>query len=415
MPLSSKQRQAILESTARVNIFEGPVRSGKTHAANLRLAEYVYNFARHQMAHGLITGKTQETAESNVVDQLLAWFPGAAKYVKGRLTLFGHYARVCGVNDAAAEGRIRGSTYIYWYADELTLYPQSFFDMGRTRLSPPGAVALGTCNPDSPYHYLKREWIDKRAERDCKVFSFVIDDNPSLTPDYVVSLKRDYTGVFYQRFILGRWVIASGVIYDCWDEQRNECAGVPGRTEAVIVSVDYAVTNPTVFGKQCYCRGVWYRADEYYWDSEREKRRKTDDEYADDFDAFCGSDVPEAVVMDPSAASLALVLVNRGYNVVLANNEVILGIRTLSTMIARGEYKAVADKCPDFLRERAQYVWDPKAALRGIDAPLKQNDHAMDDARYFAMHVAGPEKLPSIRNYGETGGRFDHLVKEMMG
>lgn len=415
MPLSRKQIQSIVGSVARVNIFEGPVRSGKTMSANLRTAEFTYHVARHQRELGLITGKTQETAEANVVNPLLAWFPSHARYVKGRLTLFGHEARVCGVNDAAAEGRIRGGTFIYWYADEVTLYPQNFFDMGRTRLSPPGALALATCNPDSPYHYIKREWIDKQHERDCKVFSFVIDDNPSLTPEYVESLKRDYTGVFYDRFILGKWVIASGLIYGCWDERRNECAGVPGRAEAIIVSVDYGVTNPTVFGKHCYCRGTWYRSEEYYWDSEREKRRKTDDEYADDFDKFCGRDVPEAVIVDPSAASLALALENRGYNVVPANNDVVLGIRTLSTMMARGEYKVVAAACPDFLRERAQYVWDPKAALRGIDAPLKVNDHAMDDARYFAMYVAGPEKIPAVHEYGTTGGRFDHIIREMMG
>ena len=245
--------------------------------------------------------------------------------------------------------------------------------------------------------------------------SFVIDDNPALTPEYVESLKRDYTGGFYDRFILGKWVIASGLIYGCWDERRNECAGVPGRAEAIIVSVDYGVTNPTVFGKHCYCRGTWYRSEEYYWDSEREKRRKTDDEYADDFDKFCGRDVPEAVIVDPSAASLALALENRGYNVVPANNDVVLGIRTLSPMMARGEYKVVAAACPDFLRERAQYVWDPKAALRGIDAPLKVNDHAMDDARYFAMYVAGPEKIPAVHEYGTTGGRYDHVIREMLG
>lgn len=414
MGLSPKQRQSIIGSTARVNIFEGPVRSGKTLAGNLRFAEFAYHVGRTQRHNSLITGKTQETAEANVVNDLLAMFPGNTSYVKGMLTLFGHRCRVCGVNDAAAEGRIRGGTYIGWYADEVTLYPKSFFDMGRTRLSPSRAMMLGTCNPDSPYHYLKTEWIDQQNGRDCKVFSFVIDDNPSLTPEFVESLKRDYTGLFYQRFIDGKWCVAHGVIYDCWD-QRNECQAMPGNAELIVVSSDYGVNNPTTFGMHCLCRGAWYRTKEYYWDSEREKRRKTDEEYAADFDNFCGKAMPDAVVVDPSATSWALLLERRGYNVVLANNDVVPGIRTLSSMMARGQYKAMTPACPDFMRERGLYVWDSKASLRGIDSPLKQNDHTMDDARYFAMYVAGPEteSYPVAFDTRSRGGKYDHILREM--
>ena len=129
--------------------------------------------------------------------------------------LFGRKVYFEGVNDIRAENKIRGLTLDGAYCDELTLFSEDFFAMLLSRLSKPGAKLFATTNPDSPYHWLKVNYIDAAEKRGLSLLflNFLLEDNTTLDAEYVENLKKEYTGVFYDRFILGRWVVAEGLIY----------------------------------------------------------------------------------------------------------------------------------------------------------------------------------------------------------
>jgi PBSX family phage terminase large subunit len=263
--------------------------------------------------------------------------------------------------------------------------------MGLSRLSLPGARFFGTTNPDSPYHWLKTDYLDRRHELNMRVFHFNLEDNVNLDPAYVTELKKEYTGLWYKRFILGLWVLAEGVVYDMWNDDTHAIRplvsgpnGDPKRFQRHIVAVDYGTHNPTVFGLFGYdgTGPPAYMIKEYYYDSEKKGRQKTDSEYADDFKTFLGGIRPVAIYVDPSAASFIAELRKRGYTVMEARNDVIDGIRFVSQLISNGLFYVYRAECPNTLKEFASYIWDEKSIKAGVDKPVKQFDHCMDMIRY---------------------------------
>ena len=153
------------------------------------------------------------------------------------------------------------------------------------------------------------------------------------------------------------------------------------------ISCDYGTINPASFGLWGLREGVWYRVAEYYYDSRREGRQKTDREYARELERLAGGRTIRQVVVDPSAASFIEVLRRDGWNVVKAKNDVLSGIRTTAQLLLNGTL-VICDTCTDSIREFGLYRWEEDTAR---DRVRKQDDHAMDDIRYFAATVAAPE------------------------
>ncbi|GAB7388987.1 hypothetical protein BSNK01_28250 [Bacillaceae bacterium] len=219
----------------------------------------------------------------------------------------------------------------------------------------------------------------------------------NLSPEYVEDLKREYSGLWYKRFVLGLWVQAEGAVYDMWDEEKHVEDEIPAPHEARLVycGVDYGTTNPCAFLLVSLAGDTWYVHCEYYHDSRSVGRQKTDAEYSRDLANFLADlkrRVP--VIVDPSAASFIEQLHRDGFIVWEADNSVLDGIRSVSTLLSEGRLK-VHQSCRNLIREFSAYVWDEKAQKRGEDKPLKENDHALDALRYVIWtHMNAP--IPSI-------------------
>ena len=389
---SDKSIMSIIRSTARVNLWEGSVRSAKTIASICRWIEYVKNEAPEGLL--VMIGRTQGTIQRNVIDVITDMLgTNDAYFLRGsdEFYLLGRKIVVLGANDERAKEKIQGSTIVGAYGDEVALWPESFYSMLLSRLSVKGAKFFGTTNPDSPYHWLKMNFIDRAHELDMLVFHFTLDDNPTLDPAYVENLKKEYTGLWYKRYILGLWVRADGTIYDMWDEAKHSgdvsaILRARGRTQfqRYFTATDYGTNNPCTFGLYGYDGGAppVYLVKEYYYDSKKAGRQKTDSEYGADFVNFIQGIRPiVANYVDPSAASFMAELRKRGVPTTPAKNEVLDGIRFVGSMLHNGLY-LVDKRCSMTIKEYAGYVWDEKAQKRGEDAPLKTNDHAMDRDRY---------------------------------
>lgn len=392
--------ESILDSTARLNIWHGPVRSGKTVTSLQRWVEYV---VREAPTGGLLVmiGKTEAALERNILKPLADALGRDFRYSMGRHAawLAGREIVLLGANDERAESKIRGATFAGVYGDELTLWPEGFFRMTLSRLSVRNAKLFGTTNPDGPYHWLKRDFIDRRGELDLAAFTWPLEANTTLDPAYVASLKAEYGigTLWYRRFIDGQWVAAEGAVYDFFNEDEHVIPEAPAAPERLFLSIDYGTSNATSAGLYgawsrplpCGLRAV--RLDGYYYDGRATGRQKTDAEYADDLEAKFGALKSQLVViLDPSAASFRAELRRRGWRVRDAVNDVIDGIRTQARMLRAGEYKLVnVPGNRQAISDYGAYLWDSKAQARGEDKPLKQNDHTKDDERYFLHTVFG--------------------------
>jgi PBSX family phage terminase large subunit len=382
--LSDKQIDAFQQSDARINIFEGPVRAGKSYIALLRWLEFCRNGPEGPL---IICGRTDKTIKRNIIGPLQDLVGVKVQYSigKGEVRLYDRIMYVVGANDDRAEAKIRGSEFAGALLDEVSLLPENFFKMLLSRLSIPGAQLFASTNPDSPYHWVKRDFIDRENELDLKVFSFHIRDNPSLGEKYIADLSAEYQGLWHKRYILGEWVLADGAVYDFFDDKIHIIPMPNSPATYYIVGVDYGTTNPCAFALIGYNAGsypnMWLEK-EYYYDSRRELRQKSDYEYALDMEEFIKGYNVKSIYIDPSAASFKQELKRNGiYNVIDAKNDVIPGIRFQAQLLSNGTYK-ICSNCIETIKEYRNYLWDSKASEKGEDKPIKQFDHAMDSQRY---------------------------------
>jgi len=384
-----------------INILEGSVRSGKTVAMIPKWLNYIMTGPPGLL---IMTGVSKDTIYDNVLndmfdtlgenhykynrqsgDLLVSWADADGEHVR-RL-------KIVGAKDDGSERYIRGKTLAGAYCDELTLMPERFFKQLLNRLSIQGAKLYATTNPDSPAHYLYKEYItseEKLKSGLVKVIHFGLDDNPNLGEEYKTNIRSSYSGMWFKRMILGLWVLAEGVIYDMFDEERH-CIK-PGEWNNTLksrcrryIACDYGTKNPMVF-LDIYDDGdhIWI-PDMYYWDSKKEQRQKTDKEYGDDLERFVGDELPDFVVIDPSAASFKLECQGRGFRVKDADNSVNDGIRIVAKLLTQGKIHISRENCQPLIEEFQAYVWDEIAARRGEEKPVKQYDHACDSLRYFCM------------------------------
>jgi PBSX family phage terminase large subunit len=378
-----------------INILEGAVRSGKTWCLHPKA---LYCCCYNVGGRKIITGVSKQSIHNNVLHDLFE-IVGSRNYnynrSTGQLRLFDCEWLIVGAKDEASERYIRGLTVGVALCDEVSLMPQSFFQMLLSRMSPQGARLYGTTNPDNPYHWLKTEYLDNpelKAQRILWSDHFTMADNPNLTAEFVESQKRLYTGFFYKRFIEGLWIIAEGAIYkDSWSEAllydlKDEPIGLraQGGHQQRIIAIDYGTTNPMVF-LDIYDDGrLFWVAREYYWDSTIEMRQKTDAEYADDLSEFIGLRSAAKVIIDPSAASFKAEMTKRGIWHVDAEDDVNEGIRVSSMVLNQKLVRFCRQTAPKTIQEIQAYAWDPKAVQHGEEKPLKTHDHGPDAFRYFA-------------------------------
>lgn len=398
-PMGPKQLLSIADSQARVNIWEGAVRSGKTVASLLRWLMFVANAPLG--GELVMIGRTRETIHRNLftvlqnpdlfgeLAQQVQYTPGAPM-----ATILGRKVHVIGANDIAAETKIRGLTVAGAYVDEITILPKVFWDQLVARMSVVGAKLFGTTNPDSPSHWLKAEWLG-RNDPAIRSWHFNLEDNRSLDPGYVADLKRLYVGLWYRRFILGQWVVAEGAIYDMWDPQRHIVRNTPIITDWLACGVDYGTTNP--FHAVMLGIGVDHRlyvTREYRYDSRAERRQLTDVDYSRRLRQWMqrvpipGTAIrgvsPQYLVVDPSATSFRVQLSQDGASSWPADNTVTDGIRTVSALLgAEPRPKLLIHaSCKRLIEELPAYSWDEKAQRKGEDKPIKIADHGCDALRY---------------------------------
>jgi PBSX family phage terminase large subunit len=410
--LGEKQLCSVKEATGSVNLWHGAIRSGKTIGSLIRWLLFVPNAPLGGQL--VIVGRTRESAWRNIIAPLQdpAITGDAAAHVIGNhgaptVNILGRRVFVMGASDVQAELVLRGLTVAGAYVDEVTTLPEGFFVQLLGRMSAKGAKLFGTTNPDSPAHWLKTKYLDRlRDLPHWRVWHFTMDDNPSLTAEYVAQKKLEFTGLWYRRFILGEWVAAEGAIYSMWDPAKHVIAhdNLPPMQRLLGIGIDYGTTNAatglllglsdeTRFDQMGQPRPAarLFLVDEWRHDPSVTQMRLTDAALSERLRGWANAPghlpydtalVPEWYFVDPSAASFKVQLQADGVpNIRNADNDVAYGIRTVASLLGAGQLQ-ISDRCAGFIQEAPGYSWDDKATAKGEDKPLKVADHSLDGGRY---------------------------------
>lgn len=383
MLLSPKQREFVKYGTHRWNFKGGATRSGKTYLdfrwiIPIRIRERIGK-------DGLVVilGVTKSTIERNVLEPMRNLY---GDMLVGTISsdntawIFGEKCYCLGAEKVSQVSKIRGASIKYCYGDEVADWSEEVFALLKSRLDKEYSCFDGTFNPQYPDHWLKK-FLDSNAD----IFSqtYTIDDNPFLPESFKENLKKEYEGtVYYDRYILGLWVRAEGLVYpmfgdDCITQEIPD-------TGDYYISIDYGTLNPFSAGLWCVGKRSAVRIAEIYYSGRETRAQKTDEEYCDMVERLAGEKTIRAVVVDPSAASFIEALRRRGrFKVRHADNDVMNGIRTVSDFLRNGKIK-IHESCENTIREFGLYRWDEKSE---VDRVVKENDHAMDEVRYMAMTV----------------------------
>ncbi|PFA69024.1 PBSX family phage terminase large subunit [Bacillus cereus] len=399
-PFSKKQLQVLTwwrkDSPVKDHdgiICDGSIRAGKT--VSMALSYVMWGTETFNGENLGMAGKTIGSLRRNVITPLKKMLKSRKYKVKDHLSenmltisKDGHtnHFYIFGGKDESSQELIQGITLAGMFFDEVALMPQSFVNQATGRCSIEGSKYWFNCNPAGPYHWFKLEWIDNKEDKNLLHIHFTMDDNLSLSKKVKQRYYRMYSGVFFQRFILGLWVLAEGIVYDMFNKEKHVVKTVEREYEKYYVSCDYGTQNPMTYGLWGLCKGIWYKTKEYHYDGRKNSRQKTDDEYLDDLKEFIGDISIRGIIVDPSAASFIALLKKNRFKVLKAKNEVIDGIRNVARLLNEEKIK-YNDCCKETFREYASYTWDEKATARGEDKPNKENDHQMDGDRYFVNTV----------------------------
>ena len=400
--ISEKQKKilAFPYSKYKVLICDGAVRSGKTSIMSVAFFDWAMKtFDRKRFG---ICGKTVDSAIKNIIEPYLAMtysndrytlkFRRAEKILEVRRRNKVNTFEVFGGKDEASASLIQGRTLAGVLLDEVVLMPESFVNQALARCSVPGNRIWFSCNPASPKHWFYEDWISKSDEKNALYLHFAMTDNPSLPEEILQQYRTYYSGVFYQRYVLGKWVLADGLVYPMFDDDENTFDDTPFLNDQgdllpgaeLYLSVDYGIMNPFAALLWVIYHGVAYCWKEYYYDGRKKMIQRTDEEHYAEVENLVGDLFAEEIIIDPSATSFKAT-VNRHdrFVCVNGNNDVIPGIGTLSTLIAARRVK-IHKGCKNFLSELQLYSWDSDAEQ---DTVIKENDHACDAARYFAHSI----------------------------
>lgn len=382
MSFSQKQTEYLMNCNHRWNVKTGATRSGKTFLDYFVIPKRILKCRQNGLI--VLLGNTKGTLERNILEPMRSiWSPELVGQISSNntVTIFGKKCYALGADKINQVSKLQGAAFEYCYGDEITTWHEDVFQMLKSRLSCPNSCFDGTCNPESPMH-----WFKKFLESDADIYqqAYTIDDNPFLDPTFVENLKNEYLGtVYYDRFILGKWALASGLVYPMFKVGRLEDVSIlkKGRW---FISVDYGTYNPFSAGLWCVAGEKAYRIKEFYYSGRKSLMPKTDEEYYSELEKLAGDRYIERVIIDPSASSFIETIKRHGsFRVLNANNEVVSGIRNVATALNKGMIQ-ILPECKDSITEFGLYSWNDKSVQ---DEPIKENDHAMDEIRYFVRTV----------------------------
>lgn len=390
--ISEKQQKIMAFPYSKYDalICDGAVRSGKTSImmwSFVRWAMESFNGQRFG-----VCGRTVDSCTKNIIVPFTAMGLAKEKYLirwrrgdkvmevrRGSVT---NYFEVFGGKDEASYTLIQGRTLAGVLLDEVVLMPRSFVEQALTRCSVDGAKLWFSCNPGSPQHWFYTEWIQRHEARNTLYLHFEMTDNPGLSQKTLERYQAMFSGVFYDRYIRGLWVLAEGLIYPMFGE--GCLVDNPPQGGRYYISCDYGTLNPFSAGLWCWDGKTATRVAEYYYSGRQEQRHKTDEDYYTALEQLAGDKPVQAVIVDPSAASfIEVIRRHKRFPVRKAKNDVLAGINTTARFLQDGTIK-IHRSCSACIREFGLYRWDEKTET---DRPVKENDHAMDDIRYFAYTV----------------------------
>ena len=373
-------------------ICDGSIRAGKT--MTMAVSFILWAFTAFDKQVFAICGKTIESVRRNIVTHLPQWLDGIVRIQERRsenlliISFAGKTNRfyLFGGKDEGSAALIQGMTLAGVMFDEVALMPRSFVEQALARCSVEGSKFWFNCNPDSPEHWFYKEWIQKHKEKNALYLHFTMKDNNSLSEKVKKRYENMYSGVFYDRFIRGLWVVAEGLVYDFFQSKKETIIKTVDMNDynEFYVSIDYGTINPCSMGLWGVNSEGAARIKESYFDSRKEGRHRTDEEHYQALVELV-EDLPiTRVIVDPSAASFIECIRRHGeFRVKPAINSVIDGIRITSSLLNSGMIR-IDPSCKDCIREFGLYRWDEK---KTSDTVLKENDHAMDEVRYFCNTV----------------------------
>lgn len=376
-------------------ICDGAVRSGKTLC--MAISFFAWSMSCFNGQSFALCGKTISGVRRNLLSAVrgtleemgFAYSEKVSKnYVELRCgRVYNRYYLFSG-KDAASASLIQGMTLAGVLFDEVALQNREFVEQAVARCSVEGSRFWFNCNPENPGHWFYREWLQRREQKKLYYLHFLMEDNPSLSKRVRKRYELLYSGSFYRRFIQGEWVDVQGLVYPMFSLERHVIQQTPD-CERFCVSCDYGTVNPCSMGLWGEREGRWYRLAEYYYDARREGACRTDEEHYEQLERLCGQRKIERVIVDPSAASFIACIRRHGkYWVEPAKNGVLEGIQLTAAMLNEGRLRFCSG-CADSIREFGLYRWSEE---QGREFPVKENDHAMDDIRYFVMGQFGARK-----------------------
>lgn len=387
MSISSKQKKILAFPYSKYDalICDGAVRSGKTSIMTVAFIDWAmreFNGKRFG-----ICGKTVGSATENIIKPYMAMFYAKKRYTlkwrrldkileisRGSVT---NWFEVFGGKDESSYMLIQGRTLAGILLDEVVLMPESFVNQALARCSVDEARTWFSCNPDNPGHWFYTKWIERRKERKALYLRFTMRDNPGLSKETLERYESTWSGVFYQRYVLGEWVTAEGLIYPMYD---NTVPTADRQYIKYVVSMDYGIQNPTAMLLWGLCNGTWYLVKEYYHSGRESNNQKTDQQYYNELEKLCGDLPIWKLIIDPSASSfITLCYQHKKFKVLKADNDVIDGIQHTASVLSEKKL-LINDCCKNTIREFGLYSWDEKSEE---DRPVKDNDHCMDALRYF--------------------------------
>lgn len=402
MPISNKQKQIMAFPFTNYDtlIADGAIRSGKTAFMTLSFVDDAMR--RYNNQRFGICGKTVDSTVKNIIMPYLALSYAKDKYNiqwkrTDKIMVVSDGKRenifeIFGGKDEASFMLIQGRTLAGVLFDEVALQPRSFVEQACARCSVDGSKMWFNCNPASPQHWFYKEWVCDLKKHNAIRLHFQLEDNPSLSQHIIDRYKSMYTGVFYNRYILGEWCVAEGLVYDFGED--NIVDDVPKNGEYYI-SIDYGTMNPFSAGLWCVLGDKATRIKEYYYNGREKAVQRTDEDYCDAVEELAKGYNIRQVIVDPSAASFIAALRKRGFTIRKANNDVLDGIRRTAVYLKNGNIK-IHRSCVDSIAEFGLYRWDDKATA---DTVIKENDHAMDDIRYFANTIMKNKVGKATSNY----------------
>ena len=399
---SYKAQSFIYDSDAFINIAHGSVRSGKTIAATFKFLIFVLKSDYYEF---MISGKTRDTIERNVVRDLIRMIDGNIPY---KYRKFDNYIEIAdkkiwliGFSDEGATEKVRGMTVGGWYADEITSASKSTVEMAITRCSVDGAKMFWTMNPESPYHFIYTDYItntDLINSGTIKVWHFTLEDNLHLSKRYIEELKRvnRKSKVNYKRNILGEWVIAEGAIYDMFDETKHVIHDRP-QMDTINICCDYGVSTVTTFGVmgiQFNEPNDYFLLEETYYDATEKGVAQSDSDRINDIvylqDKYKLGRTNVLYLPHDAASLKAQCRKDKRIKMKVRTYapDTYRDIHTIQDLINQDRFH-IHESCKNSIKQAQTYSWDIKAQQRGEDKPLKVDDHCCDMWRGGIM---GPRK-----------------------